>query len=131
MLEALFFYDGKLSDITTTGMETEDLIDAADGYTNNMIRLHEILSDNKVHRVVSNQFGFLDSAMLWDCETHRSKLYLKDKHDGAWKPVGRFTKKQIKSATNIFRMYQNGEFNDRAYKRSAKLSRNVMRFKID
>jgi hypothetical protein len=116
MLEMLFFYDGPLSDIATTSMETEDLIDAKDGYSKNMEAIRKIIKDDKVHMVVSNQIKLLDNMLLWDKKSHRPKLCLLDKSDGKWKPAGRFTRKDIKNVHNLERMYIIGEFAERAYK---------------
>lgn len=120
MIEMMFFYDGPLSDIATTDMENEDVVDAKDGYTNNMDAIKKIVDDNKVHLVVSNQVKLLDNALLWDHVSHRPRLCLLDKSDGKWKPVGRFTKKDIKYVSNLEKMFLNGEFNERAYKTVAK-----------
>ena len=119
MLEMMFFYDGPLTDIATTEMETEDLIDAKDGYSSNMEAMRKIIKDDKVHMVVSNQIKLLDNTLLWDHTAHRPKLCLLDKKDGKWKPVGRFVKREIRYNNNLEKMYIVGEFADRAYRSSA------------
>lgn len=132
MLEMLFFYDGPLSDISSSAkMDEFDLIDAGDGYTLNMQAIKKIIKDKKMRRVMTNQVKLLDNAFLWDKKSHRPKLCLQDKNDGKWKPVGRFTKKDIKNLTSLENMYTNGEFVEKAYQCTAKrVPRDLLRFRI-
>ena len=116
MIEMLFFYDGPLTDIATTDMESEDLVDAKDGYSNNMAAMRKLIKDDKVHLVLSNQIKVLDNMLLWDHVAHRPKLCFLDKSDGKWKPAGRFIKKELKYIHNLEKMFLNGEFAEKAYK---------------
>jgi hypothetical protein len=132
MLEMMFFYDGKLTDIAESEMESEDLIDAGDGYTSNMKRLGEILRDGDPHMVITNQIELLNNTWLWDTKTHTSKLCLKDERDGHWKPIGRFTKRDLKNGNNLAKMYMNGEFAKKSYPKVAKREpRDLIRFRLE
>lgn len=131
MLEMMFFYDGNLKDITETEMETECLIDAGDGYTNNLRSMFKVITDNKCNKVITNQVELLDNKWLWDTKIHAPKLCLRDSKDGKWKPVGRFTKKDIKNSTNLIKMFTMDEFRDYAYKAAAeRVPRDLLRFRI-
>ena len=130
MLEMMFFYDGKLSDVIGEGMEEETVIDAGDGYTANMKLLSKILGDQLQHKVITNQIALLNNKWLWDFEHKKPKLCFKDQN-GVWKPVGRFTKKDLKYSHGLMKMFMTGEFADKAYRRAAvKQPKEMLRFRI-
>lgn len=132
MLEMLFFYDGNLSDVASFDIGRDEIIDAGDGYTSNMTKFMELLSDNKLHNIITNQVELLDNKWLWDTRTHKPRLCLRDAGDGKWKPVGRFTKKDIKNSHSLKRMFMKGEFTKRARKGTAeRIPRDLLRFRIE
>lgn len=123
MLERMFFYDGNLEDLIGESADFK-VIDAKNGYTNNIEEMKKVLRSSVSHLVLTNQVALLNKRWLWDKETHEPKLYLRDKSDGKWKHVSRFTRVDIKYNTGIEVLFRRGEFDvDKAYMEKAKRKR--------
>lgn len=118
MLLMMFFYDGKLSDVSG-GDDEQIKIDAGDGWTDNLRKFSEVMMSDKKYMVITNQIGLLNNTWLWDTNTHKPSLCLLDKSDGKWKPVGRFTKQHIKNSRNLAKMFLEGAFREKAYREAA------------
>lgn len=129
MLEKIFFYDGDLADL---GMEdAAETVDAKYGYSNNMETVAAMERDQKLHQVVTNQIALLDAKRVWNKVTHEPDIYLRDKKDGNWKSICRFTKTNISYSHDIEKMYKTGEFNvDKAYPASVPRPRGLIKYKV-
>ncbi len=131
MLAGLFFYDGNLEDIVEEKAEFQ-IIDAKDGYTNNIAAIKKIMKSSVNHLVLTNQVVLLNKRWLWDKKTHEPKLYFKDKSDGKWKNVRRFTKISLTYNTNIEWLFRRGEFDrEKAFnEKSKKQGRHTIKFTV-
>lgn len=131
MVEGLFFYDGCIEDLVEEKAEY-DVIDARYGYTNNIEQIKKIIRSSLPHLVLTNQIALLSSDWAWDGEKREPKIYLKDKSDGRWKNITRFTDKDIRKYYSLENMYKRGEFNrEKAFRQKApKKSRDILRLRV-
>lgn len=128
----MFFYDGNLKDISLLEFENTVTIDAGNGYTDNIRKLYDVITASPHYFVLTNQQALLRNEWLWDEQTHEPRLCFKDERDGKWRPVGRFTKADIKFTHNLEKMFIEGGFSKRSYKRKAnRKAREILRFRID
>ena len=130
MIESLFYYDGNLEDLVKEKAEYQ-VIDAKDGYKNNIERIKKLKRSSVSHLILTNQVALLNNEYVWSTEKHEPVVYLKDPSDGKWKHIRRFTRMDIKHTHNLERLYRSGEFDvDKAYREKAKKkTRELFRFR--
>lgn len=132
MLEGMFYYEGNLEDLVQEKAEYK-LIDARDGYKNNLNAMQKVLRSTVSHLVLTNQVALLNNKFVWNKEKHEPVVYLKDKSDGKWKIIGRFTKLDLKYTHDLEKLYRNGEFDrEKAFREKAERKpRDIFKFRME
>lgn len=107
----IYFEDGLLNTINCP-IDTEYILDAVYGVTNNIDMLNEIKKLNEPLIIYTNSIFAFDNRYAWNEELKVPEIYIRTGEDRVFTRIDKLTNRELREGHNLAKMYISGEFYD-------------------
>lgn len=106
----IYFEDGKLVDTKRLPVRPDFIINAADGVSENINSLDNLLMNNRDCIIYTNSLLAFSNRYAWNENLRIPEIYIRDNEHGLFMNIVNFTNRELRECHNLAKMYVNVEF---------------------